>query len=583
MKNNQTLLAAFVAVFAILGGAFFLMGDSSDSDAATEYDNSLTITAGENKTFPWTDVFIGYPYSVSGEDGVQSNLWLYTGPASGSSTMVSSTNVTVTSNSNAIMVSAKSNIPAGTYYLVLTYSESAGGETLEEYASKIVVSSGSGSGSGSESDLEFTNTAPTQGITGSTYTYSATTNIPATFSKSGTWPSWLSLNTSTGAVSGTLPSVTSFTTYTYKIHAVSNTLSTNTADQTNTIQVYPIAKITAANGNVISSTTGTALSKALSINVAATFAVSAGNGYNSLPSGVTLSSDGVISGTPTVAVSNYKVKIQASTTEGPAQSPTIVITFNILKKESTLQFTSEQPSGNVKVGDTVSFPLNTNVTGTTFILQEAPSWLAIDTDNYIRGTVPSSYTEQEDITFTILATSPQGQTAVQTPTLSIEPVLKFTSKPVADCIVIPHYTYREDGSLDADLVSDIKEGFSSVTSGRASSFTFIFVGKYADKVTWDFGDGTTAEGFTVDHTYSKAGTYSVTCTATNTYDDDNDDSTPKVTGTDSKTITVTVDAKPTDYLYTVALIFIGILILVLFLKLCFAKKTDSKRPSNRRR
>ena len=39
---------------------------------------------------------------------------------------------------------------------------------------------------------------------------------------------------------------------------------------------------------------------------------------------------------------------------------------------------------------------------------------------------------------------------------------------------------------------------------------------YVSKVCWDFGDGSKSEGFTVNHTYKKAGYYTVTCTV---YDD----------------------------------------------------------------
>ena len=176
----------------------------------------------------------------------------------------------------------------------------------------------------SEEDIDFTSPKAVSGISGGSISYTAQTNIDATFSESGgTGASWLSVNSSTGKVTGTFPTVSSMTSYTYIIKATSSTNSSNTTTQTITINVYPVAKITATTTSV-SGTEGEAISSvSLTGNIGMTFAKSSG----SFPAGVTMTSAGVISGTPTESGS-FTVVVKGTTTVGPSQSPTITIKFN---------------------------------------------------------------------------------------------------------------------------------------------------------------------------------------------------------------------------------------------------------------
>ena len=54
----------------------------------------------------------------------------------------------------------------------------------------------------------------------------------------------------------------------------------------------------------------------------------------------------------------------------------------------------------------------------------------------------------------------------------------------------------------------------SMTSDSMSYYV-VFTGDLADNVTWDFGDGTSADAFRVYKTYDSPGTYSILCKATN--------------------------------------------------------------------
>lgn len=53
--------------------------------------------------------------------------------------------------------------------------------------------------------------------------------------------------------------------------------------------------------------------------------------------------------------------------------------------------------------------------------------------------------------------------------------------------------------------------FTVLTNNNEAPATYAFVSnaENCSKVRWDFGDGTTAEGFEVEHTYEKPGTYKV--------------------------------------------------------------------------
>lgn len=54
----------------------------------------------------------------------------------------------------------------------------------------------------------------------------------------------------------------------------------------------------------------------------------------------------------------------------------------------------------------------------------------------------------------------------------------------------------------------------SLTSDSLSYY-MVFTGDLADTVSWDFGDGTSAEAHQVYKTYDSPGTYNILCKATN--------------------------------------------------------------------
>jgi hypothetical protein len=73
----------------------------------------------------------------------------------------------------------------------------------------------------------------------------------------------------------------------------------------------------------------------------------------------------------------------------------------------------------------------------------------------------------------------------------------------------------------------VKHGHAASFSGASSSSPFP--GGLITSYTWNFGDGHTASGKTVSHTFAKAGTFKVTLTVTDTYTAQNGGRVGKVT------------------------------------------------------
>lgn len=551
----RTLLVSIVALLAVVSGGFAVAELSDDSDASLPSGSSSSPLSSFSTDAETLYEDIGSSLSKSYYISVGSSVSITSSDFDGGEAYVQS----VTSGYG--LTKSDGNLSgtvstAGTVSVVIQMVYD--GHESTRTAVLYCISSGSGSGS-SEDPINYTTTAPVSGVSGSAYTYQVATNIPATFSKSGSWPSWLNM-TSSGRVTGTCPTVSQVTTYTAVIHAVSNSDSSNTADQTISVQVYPVATISASS-TTVSGVTGQSVSLALSCNLSATFAVSSG----SLPAGITLSSAGLISGTPSAVADGTHVTVRAITTSGPIQNPTIVLTFNIEQAEDTLAITSTAPSGSYHGGNAIQFVFAANVPGSTFELIGAPSWLAIS-GNKVVGSVPNTYETVTEVTWTLKATSPRGQTATQAASITCEKTIAFTTAPTAACVVIPLYDYNDDGSVDASVIDDLRERF---TSDKVSAFRFVFVGEDAETVEWDFGDGSTSEGFSVTHKYTKAGTYTVTCTATNPV------------GSDECTVEVTVDADLSDYLFYGIIGAFGVFVIAIVAKICFGRRGSRGHPKRR--
>ena len=408
-----------------------------------------------------------------------------------------------------------------------------------------------------QEDIDFTSPDAVEGVSGGAISYTAATNIPATYSEAGgNAVDWLDVDASTGKVSGNIPSVEIKTTFTYQIKATSIGDSSNSTTQTITIDVWPIAQIIASQRQFDVVQNDAFQRITLSGNIPMSYSVKSGE----FPEGISMTSAGAISGTPT-EYGQFTVTVQGTTSEGPEQNPTIVIVLNVDEDEPVLSITVGTPEGPYKVGTSLSFPLTSNVSGTTWqVSGDAASWMSVSGSNVV-GSVPSSSDEITEVSLTVSAQTPQGQTSSQTIEFTVEPVISFTTVPTADAVIIPVYEYNDDGTI---VQSQALSLFDAVDAA-SSEFSFpdtltvqgTFTGENADTVTWDWGDGSEIQtGNKFEHTYAEPGTYTITLTATNDV------------GSDVMELTITVGETGFGDLVFIGIIALLVLAVVYLLHRC---------------
>lgn len=518
--HSRFLFAAFATATVIVAAFASIAAVSDDSEAALG-----TYTGGANSSTssnPYSAVDVSDVATIRGQVYVLvgASIDVYEFEEEGGGEFVSSLITSVT-DGFGLSYNKSAGKVTGTVSKVGTFTIS--GKSLENSnqwdpftKTFIVVSTAP-----SEQDINFISPAAVSMISGGSISYTATTNVPATYSESGgTASSRLSVDSSTGRVSGTLTNTgTTKASYTYTIKATSKTLASNTATQTITIDVYPVAKISATSTSV-SATSGKAIS---SITLTGNLGMSFSKASGSFPSGVSLSSSGTISGTPT-ETGSFSAVVRGTTSQGPVQSSTITIRMTVAAPEASFSVSLGSP-GTVLAGSSVSIPVTaTSISGIDWTLSgTAASWLA-KSGNSLVGSAPSveSVTDQS---VTLTGKTPGGQTRSATATIRIEPVMAFTSVPTADCVINPVYTYDDDGNPTVAsrmlLMTEVSAD-SSVNFDFPKTLTIeaTFTGSNAKTISWDWGDGTTDAGAKVQHTYAKPGTYTITLIAANDLGED---------------------------------------------------------------
>lgn len=558
--NSKVLLAVLASMLCICSVGVVAMDEGADADFTGEAgnpndsaslgseDNPIPIPSSDlmSLTTAFFDKYESYITSSSAvyfnfESGSEVNLFHLTRPTSSFVFEV------IDQGSLELdMAGTLSGIATGDF--VLDVMDSSSDPSFDTRLYFIAV--------GSES-VDFTSPDAIEAISKSTISYTAATNIPATFSEvQGSAFSWLDVDASTGKVTGQVPTVSSKTTYTYIIKATSTGDATNTAEQTITIDVWPIAQITASQRQFDVVQNDVFQGITLSGNIPMSYSVKSGE----FPEGISMTSAGAISGTPT-EYGQFTVTVQGTTSEGPEQNPTIVIVLNVDEDEPVLSITVGTPEGPYKVGTSLSFPLTSNVSGTTWqVSGDAASWMSVSGSNVV-GSVPSSYDEITEVSLTVSAQTPQGQTSSQTITFDVEPVISFTTVPTADAVIIPVYEYNDDGTI---VQSQALSLFDAVDAASAE-FSFpdtltvqgTFTGENADTVTWDWGDGSEIQtGNKFEHTYAEPGTYTITLTATNDV------------GSDVMELTITVGETGFGDLVFIGIIALLVLAVVYLLHRC---------------
>jgi hypothetical protein len=312
LSSTTTSSVTYTAPPATASAKTITVTATSVADATKSFPVTLTVPAAPsitNSSLTGANVGVAYSATLTGSGGVSPYKWSV--------------------NSGTLPAWASLNAATG----AITGTPHAADGTTTNLTFKL-TDSGTATALSSTKALSLTvNAAPAITFSGSVpatatynvaYTGSATASGGAgalTYSKSGTWPAWLSLNTSTGAVSGTPNAVGTFP---FSVTAADAFGDTNTQGYS-VVVTYPTLKVTAATlpaGYVGTNYTSTTL--------AATGGSGAGYTWTStsaLPAGLVLSAAGVITGKPTATgTTSFTVKVTDSASN--SGTGTFSITIN---------------------------------------------------------------------------------------------------------------------------------------------------------------------------------------------------------------------------------------------------------------
>ncbi len=299
---------------------------------------------------------------------------------------------------------------------------------------------------------------------------------------SGALPAGLTLNTS-GLINGTPTTAVSATPLTFKVTDSASPAQSATASLTLTIAPQLVITTTSLPNGV----TGTVYSLQLGATGGTgsdTWQLTSG----ALPAGLTVNTSGLISGTPTAAVSATPLTFKVTDSASPAQSAAANFTLTI--NAQLVVTTSTLPSGQVGVAYSQSLAASGGVGPYSWQLTSGtmPAGLTVNTSGQISGT-PTATTAATQLTFKVTDTGTPAQSATATLSLAIAPgPLTITTLSLPDGIAtvpysktltasggqMPYVWSLQSGRLPAGLTLDPSTGIISgtPTTPGSSSLTF---------------------------------------------------------------------------------------------------------------
>ncbi len=262
-----------------------------------------------------------------------------------------------------------------------------------------------------------TDSPPTTSVTGHaySYTFAASGNPAPTFALATGAPVWLSVNTTTGAVSGTVPA--GITTFTYSLVASNGTAPSATAGPFVVAVSSPPAFTSASPPTVETAGQSYGYTFAASGNPAPTFALATG-----APAWLSINpTSGALSGTVPAGTTTFTYSVVAANgvTPNATAGPFVVAV------SSPPLFTTDSPPTTSVTGHAYSytFAASGNPAPTFALATGAPAWLSVNaTTGAVSGTVPAGIT-----TFTYSVVASNGIT----PSATAGPFVVAVSTPPA--------------------------------------------------------------------------------------------------------------------------------------------------------
>ena len=265
----------------------------------------------------------------------------------------------------------------------------------------------------------YSATLAATGGTGPTYTWSVT---------AGQLPTGLSLS-SAGVISGTVSTTAVTSSFTVQVQDGGN----NTVTQQFTIPVtLTIVTTSLPSGAAGTAYTSTTLQAAGGVGSPYTWSIRTG----SLPTGLTLSSGGVISGTLSASATNSSFTVQAQDSSSNKATAALTITISIGITPASLP-PGMAPYNYSPVTLTASGGSGTGYTWSV-ITGALPAGLSLSAGGVISGTLSGSATTQ---TFTVQVQDSAAGTGTRQYTLTVYPQLIITtSSPLPDGAINQQYT-----------------------------------------------------------------------------------------------------------------------------------------------
>jgi len=364
---------------------------------------TLNITVQPNNSIAGVQFSLSFnPSLVSINSVTQGNL-LNQGGASTYFTAgtINNTAGTLTNVAGAITTPGQTVSTSGTF-AVITMTASSGSGTCPLTLSNVIVGDINGNsltvnvvnGQVINTPPSITTSSLTNGTVGVAYSQTLTATggtTPYSWTiASGTLPAGLTLSAS-GVISGTPPTVGGPTSVTFKV------TDANSLTATQSLSITIITPLSITTNSLPSWTVSVAYSQTLAVTGGTapyTWTITSGT----LPSGLSLSSSGVISGTPTTAGDPTSVTFQVTDSVSKTVTKSMSITINASPSIGTVSL----PNGTVGV----SYSQTLSVTGGTspytwsIATGSLPSGLSLSSSGVVSGT-PTTAGGPTSITFKV--------------------------------------------------------------------------------------------------------------------------------------------------------------------------------------